>query len=194
MQQRCTDLQQRDRCDRQAAFGRGMRLSSAVWRVIWDEWMGLFIMSSDRMTNWLTPLREVLSYPSSLLSQTLSSSCFMSTNSATTNTLYDDVMSSIFNRKGKNVIYLSKIFHLQTILGSTNINYLHKKSMDSSMIDWLKQTLRLTYLKKRKWLHSLPQPTLNTECLKLASGVMLVSRPEGWTSPRITAFQADCSI
>ncbi len=89
----------------------------------------------DRMTNWLTLLREVLSYPSSLLSQTLSSSFFTSTNSATTNTLYDDVMSSIFNRKGKNVIYLSKIFHLQTILGSTNINYLHEKSMDSSMIE-----------------------------------------------------------
>ncbi len=148
----------------------------------------------DRMTNWLTLLREVLSYPSSLLSQTLSSSCFTSTNSATTNTLYDDVMSSIFNWKGKNLIYLSKIFHLQTILGCTNINYLHEKSMDSSMIDWLKQTVRLTYLKKRKWLHSLPQPTLNMVCLKLASGVMLVSRPEGWTSPRITAFQADCSI
>lgn len=76
MQHWSTDLRQRDRCDRQAAFGRDMRLSGAVWRVIWDEWMGLFIMSSDRMTNWLTPLREVLSYSSSLLSQTLSSSCF----------------------------------------------------------------------------------------------------------------------
>lgn len=118
-------------------------------------------------------------------------------NSTTTNTLYDDVMSSVFNQKGKNVIYLSKIFHLQTILGSTNINYLHEKSMDSSMIDWMKQTVRLTYLKKRKCpkkRNSLPQPTLKTLCLKLASGVMLVSRPERWTSPRITAFQADCSI
>lgn len=193
MQHRGTDLRQRERCDWQAAFERDMRLSGAVWRVIWDEWMGLFIMSSDRMTNWLTPLREVLSYSSSLLSQTLSSSCFPS-KIVQPQILYDDVMSSVFNRKGKNVIYLSKIFHLQTILGNTNINYLHEKSMDSSVFYRLKQTVRLTYLKKRKWLHSLPQPTLKTACLKLASGVMLVSRPEEWTSPRIIAFQADCSI
>lgn len=124
------DLRQRERCDWQAAFGRDTRLGSAVWRVIWDEWMGLFIMSSDRMTNWLTPLWEVLSYSSSLLSQTLSSSCSPS-KIVQPQILYNDVRSSVFNWWEKSILFI-KDFTSENI---TNINYLYEKSMDSSVID-----------------------------------------------------------
>lgn len=114
IQHRGTDLRRKEHCDWQAAFGRDMRLSGAVWRVIWDEWMGLFIMSSDRMTNWLTPLWEVLSYSSSLLSQTLSSSCAPS-KIVQPQILYDDVISSVFNRKGKKRNLLIKDFSSENI-------------------------------------------------------------------------------